>query len=627
MADVGLDRLLGDAELPRDPLVGGARARSARAPRARGGVSCVGRRRRRCGGGVGGLPAIACSSRAATVGSMQRLAGMGAAHGAGQLRGLDVLEQVAGGAGADRRQQPARRRGSSSARSRGCGRPRRAAARIARRRPGAGITRSIRITSGRSRASRHAPLAVGGLADHLDPVLELEERPQPLAHDRVVVDDQDADRAHAAIGVDLQADRGPGRRALERIVQRGRRARGRAPASRSARGGGSAARVASGRSRRRRRRPRARDGRRAVPRRTVIRAGGGVAHGVVQRLLGDPQDLRVAGGSSPALRPSSTLELDLDRVDPPEHLDLLAQGAAPGRRARDRPGAARGSASAARPAPRARAARSARAVRGLRRGRSRSSSVAADSAARLRLNSFWLTTSCSSSASRLRSDRIDSSRLRSYRRALVMAIAACAASSSISSWSAVVERGGGLLLGQVEGADHPVAGDDRDAEERAHVRMRARPPAPEAADRRGCRRSDTASRVSSIAPSIPWVRGSGPIDGDQLVAHAGDEEAGESRRRRPGSRAPRSGRRPARARESTSRWRTSSTDSSAATASTASLTARSAGLRASGGGAGAAAAASVGPPVLGYHAVAALRAGGADRDHLDPSGAGLRLRG
>ena len=58
-----------------------------------------------------------------------------------------------------------------------------------------GITRSIRITSGDSSAARAtASLAVGGLADDLDPVLELEERAQPLAHDRVVVDDEHADR-------------------------------------------------------------------------------------------------------------------------------------------------------------------------------------------------------------------------------------------------------------------------------------------------------------------------------------------------------------------------------------------------------------------------------------------------
>ena len=34
--------------------------------------------------------------------------------------------------------------------------------------------------------------------------------------------------------------------------------------------------------------------------------------------------------------------------------------------------------------------------------------------------------------------------------------------------------------------------------------------------------------LGSIAPSIPWVRGSGPIDGDQLVAHARDEKAAKA---------------------------------------------------------------------------------------------------
>jgi hypothetical protein len=41
---------------------------------------------------------------------------------------------------------------------------------------------------------RHRLLAIGGLTDDLDAVLELEERAQALAHHRVVVDDHDADR-------------------------------------------------------------------------------------------------------------------------------------------------------------------------------------------------------------------------------------------------------------------------------------------------------------------------------------------------------------------------------------------------------------------------------------------------
>ena len=74
----------------------------------------------------------------------------------------------------------------------------------------------------------------------------------------------------------------------------------------------------------------------------------------------------------------------------------------------------------------------------------------------------------------------------------------------------VVEVLGALLVGQVERADDLAALDDRHPEERAHVRMRARPPAAEARVgwMSGVR---NGSGDSSIAPSIPWVRGSGPI--------------------------------------------------------------------------------------------------------------------
>ena len=50
-------------------------------------------------------------------------------------------------------------------------------------------------------------VAVGRLADDLEALLEREERPQPLAHDRVVVDDQDADRVRP-LGCELDPDRG-----------------------------------------------------------------------------------------------------------------------------------------------------------------------------------------------------------------------------------------------------------------------------------------------------------------------------------------------------------------------------------------------------------------------------------
>ena len=73
--------------------------------------------------------------------------------------------------------------------------------------------------------------------------------------------------------------------------------------------------------------------------------------------------------------------------------------------------------------------------------RSRASSVDADSAASATPNSRCVTESCSSRASRLRSSMMFSSRLRSCSRAFSIAIAACAASSSISFWSASEKSG------------------------------------------------------------------------------------------------------------------------------------------------------------------------------------------
>ena len=203
--------------------------------------------------------------------------------------------------------------------------------------------------------------------------------------------------------------------------------------------------------------------------------GLGVADGVVQRLLHDAQDLTGAGGLD-----GGRLAVGIDA-----HLSLRGRAGAswppcaarpPGRRARARRAAARRSASAAR-ASASRASSRTRSSCGRASSGSRSSRVAAASAARLRLNSFWLTTSCSSRASRLRSDRIDSSRLRSYSRALVMAMAACDGEQLDQLAVMLVEGRRRLLLGEVEGADHPLGGDDRHAEEGAHVRMRARPPA------------------------------------------------------------------------------------------------------------------------------------------------------
>ena len=98
--------------------------------------------------------------------------------------------------------------------------------------------------------------------------------------------------------------------------------------------------------------------------------------------------------------------------------------------------------------------------------------------------------------------------------------------------------------------------------------------------KRGCSwmsRVRYGSLVSSIAPSTPCCARQRPERRDQLVAHAGGEEARGSRPRRPGGRARRTARRRARA-----RCRRAAAGpprpSSAATASTASLTAFSVGL-------------------------------------------------
>ena len=159
-----------------------------------------------------------------------------------------------------------------------------------------------------------------------------------------------------------------------------------------------------------------------------------VADRVLQRLLRDPQQLAVAAACRPAARRRA-------RARPPARRP--GRGAAPrracaassrARRARARAGAARGSGSAAPRAPPARARAAGRSARAPPRGRRRAACPPTRPSSDEREELLEIT-SCSSSASRLRSSRIESSRLRSYSRAFVTAIAAWAASSSISSWS------------------------------------------------------------------------------------------------------------------------------------------------------------------------------------------------
>ena len=64
-----------------------------------------------------------------------------------------------------------------------------------------GIRMSISTTSGRrSRASAHRLVAVGGLADHLDVGLGVEQRPEPGPHQRLVVGEHDADHGPPVSG-------------------------------------------------------------------------------------------------------------------------------------------------------------------------------------------------------------------------------------------------------------------------------------------------------------------------------------------------------------------------------------------------------------------------------------------
>ena len=181
------------------------------------------------------------------------------------------------------------------------------------------------MTSGRSRsAASTASSPSAASPDDLDPVLELEERAQPLADDRVVVDDEHADRlSHRA---DLQPDgrARAGRRAdLERAAEPLRRA----PPSTSGRAAATAARAHRGRSRSRRRSTSSTQPAVAALSRTTIRLAPGVAQRVLERLLGDAQHLAVARRRRRASSPSSSSSISAC-LQPAQHLDVLAQRAA-----------------------------------------------------------------------------------------------------------------------------------------------------------------------------------------------------------------------------------------------------------------------------------------------------------
>ena len=171
-----------------------ARGRSATGPRppagsARRAGSPAGARARPARG-AGGREQAALDDRVE-----QRLVGGGGVNGAGDLG--DARRPWSGSRArrrAARRGSSPRRRGSSARRSRSRAGPRGSAG-SASTPSSLGIRRSISTTSGRWRAaSRDRLLAVGRRGHRLDPRRGLQQRHQALADERLVVDDQHADR-------------------------------------------------------------------------------------------------------------------------------------------------------------------------------------------------------------------------------------------------------------------------------------------------------------------------------------------------------------------------------------------------------------------------------------------------
>ena len=156
-------------------------------------------------------------------------------------------------------------------------------------------------------------LAVGRLADDLDVVLQLEERPQALAHDRVVVDDEDADHAGTRRRTVVPA---PG---AESISQRAADVAGALGHRREAEPARahlvgskptpSSATVSSTRS--------------AVAAQAHVdpRAGAGVAQRVVQRLLRDAEDV----GLDRAGAVAGDVEVDRAAVRAAQDVDVLGE--------------------------------------------------------------------------------------------------------------------------------------------------------------------------------------------------------------------------------------------------------------------------------------------------------------
>ena len=129
-------------------------------------------------------------------GRQQRLSAVHRLDGVDELLGLDVLEQEAAGAGAQRVVDVlvhVERRQHDHPGAGVPGSPR--IRRVASMPSMPGIRTSIRTTSGVERAAQRDRLvAVCGLAHDLEVGLDLEDHPEPGAHQGLVVGDEDADR-------------------------------------------------------------------------------------------------------------------------------------------------------------------------------------------------------------------------------------------------------------------------------------------------------------------------------------------------------------------------------------------------------------------------------------------------
>src|ERR1700722_8578164 len=277
--------------------------------------------------------------------------------------------------------------------------------------------------------------AVARLTGHLDAVLDLEQDAQALADHRVVVDDQHPD-GHGSLPVRLISTvirtRVPVPPDLMASVPPAAAARSRMEARPTPPDGACGVKPwpSSPTSRLTRRVLRARRTRTVVAPEccsALCRASWATRYRAASFLAsraGSSAAVNVTG--IPCARPASAAYLRSDSARPP---GCRSGGARPSITARS---------SAWASAPRVPIVSISARTRSGSNGSRPASTAAARACARM-LNSFWVTASCRSRASLDRSCMTLSSRLRSYSRALVSAMAACAANRDKISWSRSVK--------------------------------------------------------------------------------------------------------------------------------------------------------------------------------------------